>query len=103
MPGAARLCGGGGGGAATVSLPEENCRHGKSAARRHGEELQTQAAELALRLPKARANPSRLEITRETVTQVRAELPAPHAFHPPGNRAAETLVDPVGPHEDRCR
>ncbi|MDX5568307.1 hypothetical protein PYK79_40300 [Streptomyces sp. ID05-04B] len=56
-----------------VSLPEE-LQAREAAARRRVEELQTEAAELAVRLEKARADLSRLEITRETVAQVLAEL-----------------------------
>jgi hypothetical protein len=43
------------------------------------EELQAEAAELAIRLEKVREDLSRLEITRETVTQVLAELSAAEA------------------------
>ncbi|MFD4630295.1 hypothetical protein ACFVYR_20930 [Streptomyces sp. NPDC058284] len=49
------------------------------AARQRVEELQAEAAELALRLEKAREDLSRLEITRETVAQVLAELSAAEA------------------------
>ncbi|MGW0537856.1 hypothetical protein [Streptomyces sp. NPDC003032] len=45
-------------------------------ARRRVDELQADAAELSLRLEKAREDLSRFEITRETVTQVLAELSA---------------------------
>lgn len=58
-----------------VSLPEE-LRAREVAARQRVEELQAEAAELGLRLEKAREDLSRLEITRETVTQVLAELSA---------------------------
>jgi hypothetical protein len=58
-----------------VSLPEE-LRARVVAARRCVEELQAEAAELALRLEKAREDLPRLEITRETVAQVLAELSA---------------------------
>ncbi|MGW2552971.1 hypothetical protein [Streptomyces sp. NPDC001635] len=43
------------------------------------EELQSEAAELAIRLERAREDLSRLEITWETVTQVLAELSAAEA------------------------
>ncbi|QUW78235.1 hypothetical protein SMIR_02980 [Streptomyces mirabilis] len=58
-----------------VSLPKE-LEAREAAARQRVEELQTEAAELALRLEKAREDLSRLEITRETVAQVLAELSA---------------------------
>ncbi|MFF1678789.1 hypothetical protein ACFVYG_22455 [Streptomyces sp. NPDC058256] len=58
-----------------VSLPEE-LQAREAAARRRVEELQAEAVELALRLEKAREDLSRLEITRETVAQVLAELSA---------------------------
>ncbi|MEU1600649.1 hypothetical protein ABZ468_49955 [Streptomyces sp. NPDC005708] len=61
-----------------VSLPDE-LQAREAAARRRVEELQAEAAELALRLEKAREDLSRLEITRETVTQVLAELSAAEA------------------------
>lgn len=48
----------------------------EAVARQRVEELQAEAAELAVRLEKARADLSRLEITRETVMQVLAELSA---------------------------
>ncbi|WP_229924154.1 hypothetical protein [Streptomyces capillispiralis] len=51
----------------------------EAAARRRVEELQAEAAELALRLEAAREDLSRLEITRETVTKVLAELSAADA------------------------
>ncbi|MFI0242966.1 hypothetical protein [Streptomyces sp. NPDC016845] len=63
---------------AMVSLPEE-LQAREAAARRHVEELQEEAAELALRLEGAREDLSRLEITRETVAQVLAELSAAEA------------------------
>ncbi|MEW2574363.1 hypothetical protein [Streptomyces sp. NPDC047070] len=56
-----------------VSLSEE-LQARETAARRHVEELQSEAAELTLRLEAARKELSRLEITRETVAQVLAEL-----------------------------
>lgn len=61
-----------------VSLPEE-LQAREAAARQWVEELQSEAAELAVRLEKARADLSRLEITRETVAQVLAELSAAQA------------------------
>ncbi|MGW3985150.1 hypothetical protein [Streptomyces mirabilis] len=61
-----------------VSLPEE-LRTWEAAARQQVEELQAEAAELALRLEEAREYLSRLEITRETVAQVLAELSAAEA------------------------
>lgn len=61
-----------------VSLPEE-LQAREAAARRRVEELQAEAVELALRLEKAREDLSRLEITRETVAQVLAELSAAEA------------------------
>lgn len=61
-----------------VSLPEE-LQAREAAARRRVEELESEAAELALRLEKAREDLSRLEITRETVVQVLAELSAVEA------------------------
>lgn len=61
-----------------VSLPEE-LQAREAAARRRVEDLQTEAAELALRLERAREDLSRLEITRETVAQVLAELSAAEA------------------------
>ncbi|MBM7168097.1 hypothetical protein JQK87_06655 [Streptomyces sp. G44] len=77
-----------------VSLPEE-LQAREAAARRHVEELQTEAAALALRLEKAR---SRLEIKRETVTQVLAELSAAEAEpDAPAGIAPETNVTSV-PH-----
>ncbi|MFE0179195.1 hypothetical protein ACFWZ2_43515 [Streptomyces sp. NPDC059002] len=61
-----------------VSLPEE-LEAREAAARQRVEELQAEAAELALRLERAREDLSRLEITRETVVQVLAELSAAEA------------------------
>ncbi|WP_371648090.1 MULTISPECIES: hypothetical protein [unclassified Streptomyces] len=61
-----------------VSLPEE-LRVREAAARQRVEELQAEAAELAVRLERAREDLSRLEITRETVAQVLAELSAAEA------------------------
>ncbi|MFF3413023.1 hypothetical protein ACFYW8_44370 [Streptomyces sp. NPDC002742] len=61
-----------------VSLPEE-LQAREDAARQRVEELQAEAVELALRLAKAREDLSWLEITRETVTQVLAELSAAKA------------------------
>jgi len=61
-----------------VSLPEE-LQAREAAARRRVEELQAEAAELALLLERAREDLSRLEITRETVAQVLAELSAVEA------------------------
>jgi hypothetical protein len=58
-----------------VSLPEE-LEARQAAARQHVEELQDEAAQSAVRLEKAQADPSRLEITRETVAQAPAELSA---------------------------
>ncbi|MFJ8827667.1 hypothetical protein ACIREE_38745 [Streptomyces sp. NPDC102467] len=58
-----------------ASLPEE-LQVREAAARQRVEDLQAEAAELALRLETARKDLSRLEITRETVTQVLAELSA---------------------------
>jgi hypothetical protein len=55
-----------------VSLPEE-LQAREAAARQRVEELQVEAAELAVRLAKAREDLSRWEITRETVTQVLAK------------------------------
>jgi hypothetical protein len=71
-----------------VSLPEE-LKVREAAARRRVEELRAVAAELALRLEAAEEDLSRLEITRETVTKVLAEL-----------SAAEPVTEadvPVGP------
>ncbi|GGP93769.1 hypothetical protein [Streptomyces melanogenes] len=64
-----------------VSLPEELGAR-EAAARRRVEELQAEAAELAFRLDKAREDLSRLEITRETVVQVLAELSTEEAAGP---------------------
>src|SRR4051812_9629721 len=61
-----------------VSLPEE-LQAREAAARQRVEELQAEAAELAHRLEKAREDLSRLQITRETVAQVLAELSAAEA------------------------
>jgi hypothetical protein len=61
-----------------VSLPDE-LQAREAAARQRVEALQAEAAELAVRLEKAREDLSRLEITRETVTQVLAELSAAQA------------------------
>ncbi|MFB8183300.1 hypothetical protein ACFC8N_46485 [Streptomyces sp. NPDC055966] len=61
-----------------ASLTEE-LRAREAAARRRVEELQAEAVELAIRLDKAREDLSRLEITRETVTQVLADLSAAEA------------------------
>ncbi|MFD3580928.1 hypothetical protein [Streptomyces sp. NPDC058683] len=58
-----------------VSLPEE-LQAREAAARQRVEELQPEAAELAVRLERARADLSRLEITRETVMEVLADLSA---------------------------
>lgn len=58
-----------------MSLPEE-LQAREAAARQRVEELQVEAAELAVRLEKAREDLSRWEITRETVAQVLAELSA---------------------------
>ncbi|MFH9970160.1 hypothetical protein ACH4PR_54865 [Streptomyces mirabilis] len=58
-----------------MSLPEE-LQAREAAARQRVEELEAEAVELALRLEKAREVLSRLEITRETVTEVLAELSA---------------------------
>ncbi|MFE9888424.1 hypothetical protein [Streptomyces scopuliridis] len=60
---------------AMVSLPEE-LETREAAARQRVEELQAEAAELAVRLERARGDLSRLEITRETVAEVLAELSA---------------------------
>ncbi|MFE0133075.1 hypothetical protein ACFWY6_16105 [Streptomyces sp. NPDC059037] len=76
-----------------VPLPEE-LQAREAAARRHVEELQVEAAELALRLEEAREDLSRLEVTRETVAQVLAELSAAQAE--PGD-APESNETPV-PH-----
>ncbi|MCX5192284.1 hypothetical protein [Streptomyces sp. NBC_00268] len=73
-----------------VSLLEE-LQAREAAARQHVEELQAEAAELALRLERARADLSRLEITRETVTQVLAELSAAAAE---GDAAAGEVPEP---------
>ncbi len=61
-----------------VSLPEELWAR-EAAARRCAEKLQAEAAELALRLEKVREDLSQLEIARETVTQVVADLLAAQA------------------------
>ncbi|MFF4353820.1 hypothetical protein [Streptomyces sp. NPDC001530] len=61
-----------------VSLPEE-LQARESAARQWVEELEAEAVELAVRLERAREDLSRLEITRETVAQVLAELSAAEA------------------------
>jgi hypothetical protein len=63
---------------AMVSLPDE-LQVREAAARQRVEELQAEAVELAVRLEEAREDLSRLEITRETVTQVLAELSAAQA------------------------
>ncbi|MEU6673449.1 hypothetical protein [Streptomyces sp. NPDC046925] len=60
---------------AMVSLPEE-LQAREAAARQQVEELQSEVAELVVRLDKAQADLSRLEITRKTVMQVLAELSA---------------------------
>ncbi|MGV9879576.1 hypothetical protein [Streptomyces sp. NPDC003006] len=61
-----------------VSLPEE-LQMREAAARSRVAGLQAEAAELADRLERAREDLSRLEITRETVAQVLAELSAAEA------------------------
>ncbi|MET7729676.1 hypothetical protein [Streptomyces mirabilis] len=61
-----------------VSLPEE-LQAREAAARQRVEELEAAAAELAVRLERAREDLSRLEITRETVAQVLGELSAAEA------------------------
>ncbi|MFH9425720.1 hypothetical protein [Streptomyces sp. NPDC017529] len=61
-----------------VSVPEE-LRAREAAARQRVEDLQAEAAELALRLEEAREYLSRLEITREAVAQVLADLSAAEA------------------------
>ncbi|MFJ7967091.1 hypothetical protein [Streptomyces sp. NPDC096324] len=58
-----------------VSLPEE-LQAREAAARQRVEELQAEAVEMAARLERARADLSRLEIRRETVMEVLAELSA---------------------------
>lgn len=58
-----------------VSLPEE-LQAREAAARQRVGELQAEAEELALKLEKAQEDLSRLEITRETVTELLAELSA---------------------------
>jgi hypothetical protein len=58
-----------------VSLPEE-LQAREAAARVRVEELQAAAVELAMRLEEAREDLSRLQITRETVAKVLAELSA---------------------------
>ncbi|MEV6044129.1 hypothetical protein [Streptomyces xanthochromogenes] len=64
---------------AMVSLPEELQAREDDAARQRVEKLQAEAAEWAFPLERAREDLSRLEITRETVTQVLAELSAAEA------------------------
>ena len=61
-----------------VSLPEE-LQAREAAARRRVGELHAEAAEVAIRLEEARKVLSRLEITRETVAQMLAELSATEA------------------------
>jgi hypothetical protein len=56
-----------------ASLPEE-LQVRKAAVRQRVEELQSEAAELALRLEKAREDLSRRGITRETVAQVLTDV-----------------------------
>ncbi|MFJ8827693.1 hypothetical protein ACIREE_38890 [Streptomyces sp. NPDC102467] len=68
-----------------VSLPEE-LQARETAARQKVEKLQAEAAELAIRLEGAREDLSRLEITRETVAKVLAEL-----------SAAKTAAEPDAP------
>lgn len=75
-----------------VSLPEE-LQAREAAARQRVEELQSEAEELALRLERARKDLSRLEITRETVAQVLAELSAANA------EPDIPAEDPSAPHE----
>jgi hypothetical protein len=78
-----------------VSLPEE-LQAREAAARQRVEELQVEAAELAVRLAKAREDLSRWEITRETVTQVLAELSA--AEDVPKARDAPESQEAPAPH-----
>jgi hypothetical protein len=78
-----------------VSLPEE-LQAREAAARQRVEELQVEAAELAVRLAKAREDLSRWEITRETVTQVLAELSA--AEDVPKVRDAPESQEAPAPH-----
>ncbi|MFJ8827717.1 hypothetical protein ACIREE_39025 [Streptomyces sp. NPDC102467] len=68
-----------------VSLPEE-LQAREATARQKVEKLQVEAAELAIRLEKAREDLSRLEITRDTVAKVLAEL-----------SAANTAAEPDAP------
>ncbi|MFI6093514.1 hypothetical protein [Streptomyces sp. NPDC051218] len=72
-----------------VSLPEE-LEAREAAARRRVEELRADTAELALRLEAAQEVLSRLEITRETVTKVLAELSAAQA-----DSEADVPVEPA--------
>ncbi|WP_428957369.1 hypothetical protein [Streptomyces sp. cg35] len=80
-----------------VSLPEE-LKAREAAARQKVEELQSEAAKLAVRLAEAREYLSRLEITRETVAQVLADLSAAKAAAEPdsvetnGRQESETSV-----------
>lgn len=80
-----------------VSLPEE-LQMREAAARSRVGELQAEAAELADRLERAREDLSRLEVTRETVAQVLAELSAADAGpHVPTEDAPESEEAPA-PH-----
>ncbi|WP_331744255.1 hypothetical protein OG762_49550 (plasmid) [Streptomyces sp. NBC_01136] len=80
-----------------VSLLEE-LQLREAAARQRVEELQAEAAELAVRLEKARENLSRLEITRETVAQVLAELSAAEAEPEVPARDAPEPNETTAPH-----
>jgi hypothetical protein len=75
-----------------VSLPDV-LQAREAAARQRVEELQAEAAELAVRLEKVREDLSRLEITRETVTQVLASRP-PATVSPSNSTITESGTGP---------
>ncbi|GHC90236.1 hypothetical protein [Streptomyces flavofungini] len=77
-----------------VSLPEE-LQAREAAARARVEELHSEAAELAVRLEEAREDLLRLEITRETVAKVLAELSAADSETEPDG-PTERVPDPEG-------
>lgn len=80
-----------------MSLPEE-LQAREAAARERVEELEAVAAELAVRLERAREDLSRLEITRETVAQVLAELSAAEAAPEVEARDAPEPREASAPH-----
>lgn len=91
---------------AMVSLPEELQAREEATARRRVEELQAEAAELAIRLEEARKDLSRLEITRETV-QLARDLTDGSRHEPPlsrkGRRASGVNEEGQGGAQRCCR